>query len=156
MIFRHVILSPLTYRIIRYGLSLVFIAAGLTKLVNLDIFLMILEIYIEESSFVIPMTLLKPAALVLAFFEIVTGLGLFFDLRGFLTLISVQMACFIALLLYGIFTGLDVPCGCFVLNDPDKPFHEGLAPALYRDLVLVAAVIYLYWWRLRSKEPMTP
>lgn len=156
MTFSHILLSPLTYRIIRCGLSLVFIVAGLTKLVNLDIFLMILEIYIEDSPLVVPMTFLKPTALFLAFLEIVTGLGLLFDLRGFLTLISGQMVCFIALLLYGILSGLDAPCGCFVLNDPDKPFHTGLSSALYRDFALVVAIIYLYWWRLRDKRSMTP
>ena len=139
--------SPKTYKVIRIGMAGVFFLAGLSKFVNLDIFLMILEVYIADANLSLPMSVVKPSAVFLACLEIITGIGLAYDKRGFLTLMSSQMFIFIALLLYGILTGLDTPCGCFVLDDPDNPFHNGLAPALYRDLVMVLAIIYLYWWR---------
>ncbi len=128
-------------------MALTFLVAGVSKLVNLDIFLLILEIYIGDSAIYIAPIWLTPLAIVLALLEIVTAFGLLFDWRGFLTLMSAQMFFFVALLIYGIAAGLDAPCGCFVLDDPDKPFHHGLAGALYRDFGLIIALAYLYWWR---------
>ena len=144
--------GPWGYRLIRWAMALVFLGAGLSKLINLDIFLLILEIYISDSPLYLPASWLRPAALLLAWLEIITGLGLMADWRGFLTLMTGQMLFFIGLLIYGIATGLDTPCGCFVLDDPDEPFHHGLAPALYRDGLMMLAIAYLYWWK-RSCQP---
>ena len=141
-----------TYTIIRVLLGLLFLWAGIIKLLQLDIFIMILEVYAGEVTFHVSPALFTPAALFLAIVECVTGIGLVLDWRGFLALVTLELVLFIVILLLGILWGLDIDCGCFVLHDPDKPIHDGLRPALYRDLGLLAVVLYLFWWRKQAKE----
>ena len=142
--------SPYAYKTVRILLGLLFLGAGVIKLLQLDIFVMILEVYAGETPYHIPYTVLFSTALFLAFLECITGIGLVFDWRGFLMLVSVELLFFILILLLGIAAGLDVDCGCFVLHDPEKPIHDGLQPALYRDFGLLAVVGYLFWWRKQS------
>jgi len=121
--------------------------AGVNKLIQLDIFVMILEVYAGDAPWHTPHAQLRPAAIFLSLLECVTGLGLIFDWRGFLTLVTVEMVFFIGVLLFAIWLGLDVDCGCFVLHDPNEPVHDGLKPALYRDLGLLVSIGYLFYWR---------
>jgi hypothetical protein len=131
-------------------MSGIFILAGVTKLLNLDIFIMIVEIYILDSPIPFPVSWLEPTALFLSTLEVITGIGLIFDIPVFLSLLTGQLLFFIAILVYGVAIGLDVDCGCFIIDDPDKPIHSGLRPAIIRDLLMLAAVCYLYWWRWQS------
>lgn len=94
----------------------------------------------------LPGGLLLPAALALIAAEIVAALGLLFDRRGALAAVTVLLLLFIGVLGYGIVLGLDIDCGCFGPDDPEAVFHD-LRGALLRDLLLLAAVIYLYLWR---------
>jgi len=144
--------SPWTYRSIRLLMSGVFILAGISKLMHLDIFVMIIEIYVLDSPIPVPTSWLQPAAFSLSVLEIIAGIGLLFDLPMFLSLLAGQLFFFIGILLYGIAIGLDVDCGCFIIDDPDKPIHSGLLPALIRDLLMILAVFYLYWWRWHHKK----
>ncbi len=139
--------SILAYRAVRIALALLFLLAGMSKLFQLDIFIMILEVYAAEAPFPVQQELLLPIALFIGVLECITGIGLLFDLRGFLLLTAAQILIFIGVLIFGILLGLDVDCGCFVLHDPDQPIHDGLRPALYRDFLLLAAVGYLFLWR---------
>ena len=148
--FPKVIVSLWTYRLIRIGLGGIFIVAGVTKLMHPDIFVMVIELYVLDSPIPVPVSWLRPTAFFLAILEVVTGTGLLFDLAACLSLITAQLFFFIVILLYGIITGMDVDCGCFIIDDPDKPIHNGLMPALMRDLVMVLAVLYLYWWRWQN------
>ncbi len=51
--------------------------------------------------------------------------------------------------------GLDVDCGCFGAEDPEAEAFHGLRTALYRDLVMMAGIVFLYVWRrIRSIEPI--
>lgn len=141
-----------TYTTVRVVLGLLFLWAGVIKLLQLDIVVMILEVYAGEVTFHVPPALFFPAALFLAILECVTGIGLILNWRGFLPLVTVELLLFILILLLGILWGLDIDCGCFVLHDPDKPIHEGLRPALYRDFGLMAVVLYLFWCRNQVTE----
>lgn len=141
-----------TYRFARLIMSSLFIVAGISKLMHLDIFVMIVELYVLDSPIPVPTSWLQPAALFLAILEVITGIGLLFDLPGFLSLLAGQLFFFIGILFYGIAIGLDVDCGCFIIDDPDKPIHSGLQPALIRDLLLILSVFYLYWWRWQDKR----
>ena len=141
-----------TYRFARLIMSSIFIVAGISKLMHLDIFVMIVEIYVLDSPVPVPTSWLQPAAVFLAVLEVITGIGLLFDLPGFLSLLAGQLFFFIGILLYGIAIGLDVDCGCFIIDDPDKPIHSGLQSALIRDLLMTLTVFYLYWWRWQDKR----
>jgi len=48
-----------------------------------------------------------------------------------------------------------VDCGCFGPEDPEAEAFHGLRPALYRDLAMLAAVVFLYAWRrYRHVKPL--
>jgi hypothetical protein len=81
--------------------------------------------------------------------EILAAIGLLFDVRGSLATITGLLILFLAVLGYGVWLGLDIDCGCFGQGDPEV---EGLRPALYRDLVMLAGVAYLYLWRFRRSS----
>lgn len=144
--------SPWTYRAIRLLMSGVFILAGISKLMHLDIFVMIVELYVLDSPVPVPTSWLQPAAFFLSVLEVITGIGLLFNLPGFLSLLAGQLFFFIGILFYGIVIGLDVDCGCFIIDDPDNPIHSGLQSALLRDFMMLLAVFHLYWWRWRHKK----
>jgi len=77
------------------------------------------------------------------------------DIRGSLAIVSGMLVLFMAILLYGIQLGLDIDCGCFGPHDPESRAFHSLRPALYRDFVMMAGVIYLYVWRrVRSIQPI--
>ena len=54
---------------------------------------------------------------------------------------------FMAILIYGILIGLDVDCGCFGSGDSESEIFHGLRPTLYRDIMMMMGVVYLYLWR---------
>ena len=131
------------YRIVRWVLSLTFLYAGITKLIDPEAFGIIIDAY-----GLLPGNLVMPAAIILPGLEVLAALGLFFDIRGSLSIISALLVLFLAILGYGIWMGLDIDCGCFAPEDPESRAYGGLRTAFYRDLVMVAGVIYMYVWRL--------
>lgn len=140
--FRHSIKGIWVYRSIRWGLALVFLYAGATKLADPMAFAVIIEAY-----GLVPDTLLLPLAVALPALEVMAAIGLIFDLRGSLTTIAGLLALFIVVLGYGVWMGLDVDCGCFGPEDPEGRAYAGIRPALQRDVVLAGGVLMLYGWR---------
>lgn len=130
------------YRLCRWTLGGIFIYAGSTKLLEPEIFAVLIEAY-----GIVPEGLILPVAIGLPLLEVVGGIGLLFDVRGSLALITCLLLLFIGVLGYGIWMGLDVDCGCFSPGDPETEAFHGLRSALFRDLVLMAGVIFLYGWR---------
>ena len=131
-----------TYRIIRWVLGAIFIYAGGTKLLEPEIFAALIQAY-----GVVPETLLMSVAIGLPLLEVIAGIGLLSDIRGSLACIACLLLLFIALLGYGIWMGLDVDCGCFGPEDPEAEAFHGLRMSLYRDLLMMAGVFFLYGWR---------
>jgi rhodanese-related sulfurtransferase/uncharacterized membrane protein YphA (DoxX/SURF4 family) len=133
----------------RWLLGLVFLYAGGSKLLDPKAFSVLIDSY-----GIVPDPLLMPVAIGLPLFEVVAAVGLMFDIRGSLTAIGALLLVFMAILGYGIWMGLDVDCGCFRPEDPESRAYHGLRPALYRDFVMLAGVLYLYAWRVyRRKSP---
>jgi hypothetical protein len=83
--------------------------------------------------------------------EVLAGLGLIFDVRGSLVVIFGLLVMFVFVLWFGILKDLDINCGCF--SPADLKEHSALRAAMYRDLAMVAAVTYLFWWRRRAPVP---
>lgn len=127
------------YRLIRWGLALVFLYAGASKLADPEAFAIIIAAY-----GLVPETLLMPLAIALPALEVVSAAALLVDLRGSLATIAVLLILFMLVLGYGIWMGLDIDCGCFAPEDPEGRAYAGLRPALYRDCVLAAGVLLLY------------
>jgi uncharacterized membrane protein YphA (DoxX/SURF4 family) len=148
------VISALTsiwsYRFIRWLLSIVFLYAGASKLADPQAFAALIEAY-----GIVPHPWLLPVAIGLPLLEVLAAVGLMADLRGSLSVITVLVAVFIGILVYGIRMGLDVDCGCFGPEDIESRAYHGLREALYRDVAMAAGIGYLYGWRFfRAAGPM--
>jgi hypothetical protein len=106
----------------------------------------IFAVLIEAYGFV-PEGLLIPVAIGLPLLEVIAGFGLLFDIRGSLAVITGLLVLFMVVLGYGIWMGLDVDCGCFGPEDPEAEAFHGLRLSLFRDMVMLAGVIFMYGWR---------
>ena len=93
----------------------------------------------------VPEALLVPAAVGLPALELIAGLGLIFDVKGSLSVTLGLLVLFAFVLWFGILKDLDIDCGCF--SPDDLAEHNALWSALYRDLGMIGAVLYLFWWR---------
>jgi hypothetical protein len=100
-----------------------------------------------EAYGIVPEGLLMPVAIGLPLLEVIAGIGLLFDIRGSLSLITGLLVLFMVVLGYGIWMGLDVDCGCFGPEDPEAEAFHGLRQSLYRDLAMMAGVFFIYGWR---------
>jgi hypothetical protein len=132
-------LSLWSYRVTRWVLAAVFTGSGIAKLADPGAFAVVIDAY-----GLLPQPLIGLAALGLPVLELVAGIGLVFDTRGSLGLSAALTLLFAGILGYGIHMGLDVDCGCFGPPDPAGEAFHGLRAALVRDLLLLAAVAYLY------------
>jgi uncharacterized membrane protein YphA (DoxX/SURF4 family) len=135
-------LPPMIYHLIRVLLSVIFLWSGILKLMDPSEFGVIINAY-----GLIPDAWILPLAIILPLLEMVFGLGLLLEIRGSLAVITGLLILFMAILSYGIWLGLDVDCGCFGPQDPEAEAFHSLRPALYRDFVMIAGVVYLYFWR---------
>lgn len=130
------------YKLSRWFLGGVFIYAGSAKLLEPMDFAFLMAAY-----GIVPEVLLMPAALVLPTLEVAAGIGLLFDIAGSLEAIAGLLMLFIAILAYGLWLGLDVDCGCFGPQDPEAAAFHGLRLSLYRDLMMLGGVAFIYGWR---------
>ncbi|MFH2219293.1 MAG: MauE/DoxX family redox-associated membrane protein [Pseudomonadota bacterium] len=130
------------YKLLRWGLGAIFIYAGSTKILEPEIFAILIEAY-----GIAPEGLLMPVAIALPALEVIAGIGLLFDIRGSLAIITGLLMLFMAVLGYGIWMGMDVDCGCFGPEDPEAKAFHGLRLSLYRDLVMMVGVAFIYGWR---------
>ena len=137
---------PWLYRLLRWSLGSIFIYSGVTKLFAPITFAVLIDAY-----GLVPDILLMPIAVVIPLFEVLAGAGLMVDLRGSLGAITGLLLLFIVILGFGIWMGLDVDCGCFGPEDPEAKAFHGLRTALYRDMIMMAGVFFLYWWRYQAK-----
>lgn len=136
------ILFDWTYKVFRWALGGVFIYAGGSKLLAPGVFAVLIEAY-----GILPGGMVMPVAVALPVVEVACGIGLLFDLEGSLAVLTGLLVLFIAILGYGIHMGLDIDCGCFGPEDPESMAFHGLRTTLYRDLVMLAGVVFLYGWR---------
>ena len=143
---KNLMVSPWTYRMVRFVLAALFIYGGGLKLLDPKAFAATISVYN-----LVPEMLLPVVAVGLPLIEVLAGIGLLFDIRGSLATIFGLLAMFVFVLWYGILKDLDVDCGCF---GPEELAGQGkLWNAFYRDLILVGLVVpFLYvsrWMRER-------
>ena len=130
------------YKLIRWILGGVFIYAGSIKLMEPEVFAVLIEAY-----GIVPESLLMPLAVVLSILEVAAGFGLVFDMEGSLSVITGLLMLFIVILSYGIRMELDVDCGCFGPEDPEAKAFHGLRLSFYRDLIMLSGAVFAYVWR---------
>lgn len=152
--FKNLMVSPWSYRLVRFALAFLFIFGGGIKLLDPKAFAATISVYN-----LVPEPLLPVVAIGLPLIEVLAGIGLLFDIRGSLATIFGLLALFVFVLWYGILKNLDVDCGCF---GPEELASQGkLWNAFYRDLILVGLVVpFLYasrWMRDRglARQNMT-
>lgn len=132
--------SPWPSRLIRFGLGMVFVYAGLSKLSDPRAFARILSGYD-----LIPDALLVTAAIGLPILELMAGIGVILAIRGSLSLIFFLLVLFVTVLCYGILKDLNMDCGCY--SAEELKGQAGLWKAVYRDLVMLAAALLLFVFR---------
>lgn len=126
--------------LIRIGLGMVFLYAGITKLMDPKAFARIISGYD-----LLPGPFLPVAAIGLPLLELFAGIGLILSIRGSLSLVFTLLIFFIAILWYGILKDLNVDCGCF--SAEELRGQAGLWEAFYRDLIMTGAAIFLFFLR---------
>lgn len=131
----------------RWLVAVVFLFAGIPKLLDINSFAKIIEAY-----GLVPEQLLIPVAILLAVAEVVCAVGLLLRKKAALYLISGLMIIFIMVLSYGVLVGLDIDCGCFSTNDPEHKAFSGLRTALVRDLLLLLPLSCLLWQEAQQKK----
>jgi uncharacterized membrane protein YphA (DoxX/SURF4 family) len=143
--------SPWPYRIIRTVVGFVFIYAGITKLSDIRAFADVISLYD-----LVPEKMLLPVAFGLPALEIVAGLGLILNIKGSRTAIVIMLVLFIGVLWYGILRDLDIDCGCFSPEEISE--HNSLRQAFYRDLAMLAAMVFLSFarWFCPSEKARHP
>lgn len=132
--------SKKIYLILRLILGGLFVYAGILKISDPKAFAKVISQYN-----LVPESLLIIVAFGLPLLEIIAGAGLIFDIKGSLTAISAMIIMFIVVLWYGILNNLEIDCGCFSLEE--QKTHDSLREAFYRDWVMLAGAMYLYFYR---------
>jgi uncharacterized membrane protein YphA (DoxX/SURF4 family) len=129
---------PFLYNVVRICLSALFIYGGIIKLLDPKAFARTISSYD-----IVPDVFLPVVAVGLPLLETVAGVGLLFDIRGSLAVISGLLTLFVVVLGFGILKDLDVDCGCFGAEELAQ--QGSLRQALYRDLALIGIIVpYLY------------
>jgi uncharacterized membrane protein YphA (DoxX/SURF4 family) len=147
---RKLIFSDWAYRTVRVVYVVLFLYAGINKLMNPRAFATVIDAF-----GLVPDPIIMPIALALPILEIFAAVGLLFDLRGILGLVTGLLVFFMAVVSYGIWLGLDIDCGCFGPGDLEGDAYRGLRQALYRNFILAAGLAYFYTWRFsRAVKPV--
>ena len=138
-----------TYRVVRWVLAGMFLAAGVIKLSDVDTFASVIAAFGLAPKPLVPFI-----ALGLPVLEILAALGLVFDVKGSLSILTGLTVFFIFVLSYGMYMGLDVDCGCYGPGDPEGEAFASLRTSFYRDLIMMIGFSFLYWWRwVHSVQP---
>lgn len=125
--------------ICRFSLAIIFIIAGVPKIIHPLVFATNIEAY-----GLLPHFLILPAAIFLPWFEIVLAICLILNKRLALWGSIMILTAFIIVISYAIHIGLDIDCGCFGPEDPEAKAFTGLRTSLMRDILfLILAIVPL-------------
>ena len=126
---------------------IIFLAAAIPKLFNLEDFAEIITAY-----GMLPAVAVYPVALFLPLFEIILAVGLLLKMRASKYMGIALLLFFLAILSYAIAQGLDIDCGCFGPEDPKHRAFQGLRVAIVRDVVMVILLSYSLWYEKCRKS----
>lgn len=138
------------YKLTRWILGAIFVYAGLIKLTAPATFAVLMDAF-----GIVPEPLLMPLSILIPVVEVAAGIGIFLDIKGSLPVYTVLLGMFIAILGYAVWLGLDIDCGCFGPEDPEAKAFHGLKTSLFRDMIMLAGLGFIYGWRkYRGIEPV--
>lgn len=129
-------------RVSRWLLAGVFLAASGPKIFAPAAFAEIIGAY-----GLLPEFLLLPAGFGISLGEVITAAALLMARREGLQGAALFLICFIGVLSYGIYLGLDIDCGCFGPEDPEHSAFGGLRFALLRDVLLLIPLCFSFWYK---------
>ncbi len=144
---KFIISSKNIYMIVRIALGFVFIISGAIKMADLESFSKVIEAFA-----ILAFGLSYPAALLIAFAELLLGVGLVADIKGSLGGILALLLAFSVVLGWAIYMGYDIDCGCFGAQDPETKAFSGLKTSLTRDFFMIVLTSYLYFWRFKNNH----
>lgn len=129
----------------RWLVAAVFLYAGVPKIADPVLFSRIIDAYgLLPDLFLLPVAVLLPVA------ELAAAILLLGGRREGVWLAAAMLLLFIAVLSYGIYSGLDIDCGCFGPEDPEHLAFSGLRTALLRDLLFCIPVLYSFWHHYKT------
>lgn len=132
-----------TFAVVEWGcrllLAFVLLYGGLPKLFDLATFAETVGAY-----GLVPDSMVLPVAMMVALLEVIAGLGLLARKKMALHLTAALFFVFIGVLVYGIWLGLDIDCGCFSIGESESGGSSTLKEALVRDLILLLPLGVLY------------
>lgn len=132
-------------RAARWLVAAVFLYAGLPKIADPMLFSEIIGAYgLLPEYFLLPVAVLLPVA------ELMAAVLLLGGRREGVWLAAALLLLFIAVLSYGIYSDLDIDCGCFGPEDPEHLAFSGLRTALLRDLLICIPVLYNFWYHYKK------
>lgn len=135
------------YLLTRLITAVIFLWSGIAKMLDPEAF------FVTIDAFgLLPEALVHLVVYLLPVLEIILSLLLFFEVKGSLSMTAVLMLLFIILLSYGIHMGLEIDCGCFGAEDPEKRAFSGLKSALFRDIGMMAGILFMFYYRLIIKN----
>ncbi len=125
--------------IIRLLVGIVFIYAGSLKLMDPAAFAW--NIY---QYGLVPRNLINMVAIGLPALEVLAGIGFILTVRGSTAAVAGLLIMFVLVLGYALFNDLNVDCGCFSAGELGP---EGLKKAIVRDMIMIAGISFVYWFR---------
>lgn len=128
--------------LLRAGLALAFLVAGVIKLWRPEVFAVTIRAF-----GILPDALVTPVSIALPALEVAGALLLLFDRRLGLEMVAALLLTFVAILVYALRMGLDVDCGCYGPSDPEREAFGSIRQALWRDGAMLACAAYLFWRR---------
>ncbi|BBD07934.1 MauE/DoxX family redox-associated membrane protein [Desulfovibrio ferrophilus] len=125
--------------ILRIGFGLVFMAAGVSKIIHPVDFSQVIYNYQ-----MVPDLLVNPMAIILPWVEVVCGAALVTNCfaRGASFILSFLLLIFLGALWFNISRGLDVGCGCFTADPQAK---GNLMHSAIRDTILFSVGLIVLW-----------
>lgn len=134
----------------RWTLAIVFLMAGLPKILHPLTFATAIEAY-----GILPDVFILPVAIVLPIFEVLLAVILVINLKQGLWGALLLLCCFIGILSYALYLGLDIDCGCFGPEDIEAHTFSNIREAIARDLLFVLCAIIPLWIRRKREGALT-
>lgn len=135
------------FTLIKLTTSIIFLWSGIIKIMDPEAFAITIDAFgIVPEILILPFTYLLPVI------EIILSFLIFFEIKGSLSATTTLMVLFIILLSYGIHIGLDIDCGCFGPEDPEKRAFSGLKTALYRDIAIMCGLFFMFYYKIKKRS----
>lgn len=138
-------------RAVRAALAVAFLAAGTLKLADVHAFALTIKAFA-----ILPPATVAPVAVALPVLEILGGLLLLCNAPAGIFLIGGLLLLFIGIVANAIRQGLAIDCGCYGPGDPEGEVYHSLWPTLWRDLMMLAGLLYCLAWRRSRARPALP